>query len=146
MRKEIKSTLALSSVLLLLFTSATFAQGMGQQQKDVFKGKLFAPNIILEHQDELALSKEQFTAIRAAVVEVQGNVAEHEWDLREAYQRIMTELDDSPVDEQEVLQNVEAALRAENEVKKLQVAMLIKLRNLLTDEQMEYLQSVRSKQ
>jgi hypothetical protein len=131
--------------VILVFASGVLAQGMGQQQRDVFKGRLFAPNIILEHQDELGLSKEQFTAIRAAVVEVQGNVAEHEWDLREAYQRLMTDLDESPIDEQKVLQNVETALLAENEVKKMQVAMLIKLRNLLTDEQMEYLRSVREK-
>ena len=146
MSKEIRKTLPMMGVMLMLVASGALAQGMGQQQKDVFKGKLFAPNIILEHQQELGLSKEQFTAIRAAVVEVQGNVAEHEWDLREAYQRVLADLDESPVDEESVLQNVEAALLAENKVKKLQVAMLIRLRNLLTDEQMEYLQKVRSSQ
>ncbi|MFT5501109.1 MAG: hypothetical protein ACI88G_001242 [Woeseiaceae bacterium] len=146
MSKEIRKILPMMGVMLMLVASGALAQGMGQQQKDVFKGKLFAPNIILEHQQELGLSKEQFTAIRAAVVEVQGNVAEHEWDLREAYQRVLADLDESPVDEESVLQNVEAALLAENKVKKLQVAMLIRLRNLLTDEQMEYLQKVRSSQ
>ena len=110
---------------------------------DVFKGKLFAPNVILENQAELSLSKQQFTDIRKAVVEVQGNVAEHEWDVREAYQKIMAELDKSPIDEARVLEYVGAALRAENEVKKLQVTMLIQLKNLLTDEQIAYLESVR---
>lgn len=42
-----------------------------------------------------------------------------------------------------VLKNVEAALLAENKVKQLQVAILIRLRNLLTDEQMAYLRSVK---
>jgi len=142
MSKGIKRLLPLAGIWLVLFTHAASAQGQGGQT-DVFKGKLFPPNIILEHQDELNLSKEQFTAIRAAVVEVQGNVAEHEWDLREAYQRAMADLDESPVDEDKVLENIDAVLRAENEVKKLQVAMLIRLRNLLTDEQMAYLQSVK---
>ena len=128
-------------VLLMCLAMPLAASAQGQD-RDVFKGKLFPPNVILEHQDELGLTKEQFTAIRAAVVEVQGNVAEHEWDLREAYQRVMNDLDESPVDEDKVMENVGKALLAENEVKKLQVAMLIKLRNLLTDEQMEYLQSV----
>ena len=131
----------LAGICLLLLTSVAAGQGQGGQ-KDVFKGKLFPPNIILEHQDELGLSKEQFTAIRVAVVEVQSNVAGHEWDLREAYQRVLSGLDDSPIDEDMVLENVEAALLAENQVKKMQVAMLIKLRNLLTYEQVEYLQSV----
>lgn len=141
MKHGIEKLVPLVGILLFLLTSVAAAQGQGGQ-KDVFKGKLFPPNIILEHQDDLGLSKEQFTAIRAAVVEVQGNVAGHEWDLREAYQRVLSDLDDSPIDEDKVLENVDAALRAENQVKKLQVAMLIKLRNLLTDEQAEYLQSV----
>ncbi len=133
--------LPLMGICLILLASAASAQGQGAP-KDVFKGKLFPPNIILEHQDDLKLSKDQFTAIRAAVVEVQGAVAEHEWDLRQAYQRAMADLDESPVNEEKVLNNIDAVLQAENRVKKLQVAMLIRLRNLLTDEQMEYLRSV----
>ena len=131
-------------LVLLAFASlaATGAVAAGPKE-DVFKGKLFAPNIILENQAELGLSKQQFTDIRGAVVEVQGNVAEHEWDIAEAYQNIMAELDKSPIDEAQVLEYVDAALRAENEVKKLQVAMLVQLKNLLTDEQIAHLESVR---
>jgi Spy/CpxP family protein refolding chaperone len=142
MKQGIRRILPLAGICLILFTSAASAQGQGAP-KDVFKGKLFPPNIILEHQDQLNLSKDQFTAIRAAVVEVQANVAEHEWDMREAYQRAMTDLDESPVDEDQVLENIDAVLQAENQVKKLQMTMLIRLRNLLTDEQMAYLQSVK---
>lgn len=129
-------------VCLGLMSSAVLAQGL-PGKKDVFKGKLFAPNIILEHQDELGLTKDQFTAIKAAVVEVQASVAEHEWDLREAYMKTLASLDETPIDEEQVLKNVDAALLAENQVKKLQVRMLIRLRNLLTEEQVEYLQALR---
>ena len=73
------------------------------------------------------------------MVEVQSNVAEHEWDLRMAYQEVMAELDNSPLESDKVLALIDKVLIAENKVKKLQVAMLIELRNLLTDEQMEYL-------
>jgi len=132
--------------LLILLALASFAgvsAVAADTKDDVFKGKLFAPNVILENQSELSLSKQQFTEIRKAVVDVQANVAEHEWDMAEAYQNIMAELDKSPISEVEVLEHVGAVLRAENEVKKLQVTMLIKLKNLLTDEQIAYLESVR---
>ena len=122
---------------------ATVAVQAAGPKEDPFKGKLFAPNVILQNQADLGLSKQQFTDIKAAVVEVQANVAEHEWDLREAYQKVLLELDKSPIDEQRVLEYVNAALLAENEVKKEQVAMLIKLKNLLTDEQIAYLESLR---
>lgn len=129
---------AMAALLIALPASA-------QDKKDPFKGKLFAPNVILENQAELNLSKEQFTQIRAAVVEVQGNVAEHEWDMREAYLRIMAELDKSPIDEDAVLEHAETALLAENQVKKHQMAMLVRLKNLLTEEQIRYLESVHAK-
>jgi hypothetical protein len=137
-----KKGILVITAITCLATGAAQAAG---PKEDPFKGKLFAPNLILENQAELDLSKQQFTEIKAAVVEVQTNVAEHEWDLREAYQGVLAELDKSPIDEKRVLELVDAALLAENEVKKEQVAMLIKLKNLLNKEQIAYLESVRGK-
>ena len=134
MRKQIQIA------VLAMVLGAGVAAG-AQPKADVFKGKLFPPNVILQHQDELNLSKEQFKAIKAAVVEVQANVAEHEWDLREAYVNVLSELDKKPVDEARVMEFVDKALVAENNVKKEQVAMLIRVRNLLTDEQVAFLQA-----
>ena len=133
-----KGILCLLAIVCLTSGAALAADN----PKDVFKGKLFAPNIILENRDQLNLSKEQFTAIRAAVVEVQAGVAEHEWDMQEAYQALMLELDKSPVDEDKVLEFAGRALLAENQVKKKQMAMLVRLKNLLTEEQIRYLESV----
>jgi len=127
---------------LLAMASLGMGAAMAEEPKDVFKGKLFAPNIILENRDALQLSKEQFTAIRSAVVEVQAGVAEHEWDMQEAYQALMLELDRSPVDEGRVLEYAGKALLAENQVKKKQMAMLVRLKNLLTAEQIGHLESV----
>lgn len=135
--------LALLLALGLALGLAIAAPAMAQQGKDEpFKGKLFPPNVILEHKDQLSLTKQQFTEIRAAVVEVQSGVAEHEWDMAEAYQAMMAELDRETIDEAVVMKNAEAALLAENEVKKKQISMLVRLRNLLTDEQVAYLRSV----
>ncbi len=129
--------------LILAIASFGATAALAENPKeDVFKGKLFAPNIILEQRAELNLTKQQFTEIRAAVVEVQSGVAEHEWDMQEAYQALMFELDQTPVSEAEVLKHASTALLAENEVKKKQMAMLVRLKNLLNEEQIAYLESV----
>ncbi|MGB5720906.1 MAG: hypothetical protein WBM34_09435 [Woeseiaceae bacterium] len=135
MKKGIFLVLAVAS----LGMGAALAAG---PKEDVFKGKLFPPNVILEHRAEIGLSKAQFKAIRAAVVEVQAGVAEHEWDMQEAYQVLMQELDKSPIDENRVMENADKALLAENQVKKKQMSMLVRLKNLLTEEQIAYLESV----
>ena len=133
MRKGILCLLAVAGLGMSMAVAA-------ENLKDVFQGKLFAPNVILEHRDQLQLSKEQFKAIRAAVVEVQAGVAEHEWDMQEAYQALMLELDKSPIDEEKVLDYAGQALLAENQVKKKQMAMLVRLKNLLTADQIDYLE------
>ncbi len=138
-----KKGIFISLVVVCLSVGTASAQ---QAKDDVFKGKLFAPDVILQQQAELNLTKEQFTGIRAAVVEVQSGVAEHEWDMREAYQALMRELDKTPVSEAEVLKYASTALLAENQVKKMQMAMLVKVKNLLTAEQVAYLESVAAKQ
>ena len=59
----------ISSARWLLLAVAVFSlstAAVAQNKEDPFKGKLFAPNVILENQAELGLSREQFTAIRAA--------------------------------------------------------------------------------
>lgn len=139
--KTLKNEIAIV-VCLVLCTGLAMAQDRGRNP-DPFKGKLFAPDLILKNQDQLNLSKDQFTAIKTAVLEVQANVAEHEWDLREAYQKVLAALDESPIDEKKVLQHVNDALLAENQVKKQQVTMLIRLKNLLDDDQIAYLESLR---
>ena len=128
-------------LLVLVLTVFSAGAATADPKADVFKGKLFPPNVILENQAALGLSKDQLQGIRAEVVTVQAKVAEHEWDMREAYQNVMADLDKAPIDEDRVLKEVGAALSAENEVKKLQVRMLVRLKNLLSEEQIAYLES-----
>ena len=141
-----KQGISFASIILVVIACFGMATTMAAGPKDdVFKGKLFPPNVILENQDELGLSKDQFTKIRAAVVEVQGNVAEYEWDMREAYMKLMAELDQSPVNEDRVLEHANTAMLAENQVKKQQMKMLVRLKNLLTADQIAYLESIHGK-
>lgn len=132
---------SLISGVFVLIACLGLANGALAQDKDPFKGKLFPPNVILENQDALELSRDQFTEIRAAVVEVQSSIAEFEWDMREAYMKLMAELDERPVSEDAVIEHASVALLAENEVKKRQMALLVRLKNLLTAEQIAYLEA-----
>ena len=95
MKNRIFFKSALMFLCLTLMSYTGFARGLGGKG-DVFKGKLFPPNIIMENREALGLTKKQFTAIRAIVVEVRTNVAEHEWDMQDAYRRVLSKLDETP--------------------------------------------------
>ena len=126
----------------LFFAALLMAVSVNANEtRDIFKGKLFPPNVVLEFREELDLSKAQYTGIRSAVVAVQAEVAEHEWDMQEAYSRVLNLLDQRPRDEALVTREVTAVLQAENRVKLAQMKMLVKIRNLLNDEQVEFLEA-----
>ena len=132
-------------LVIAIMACVAFSAASANETRDIFKGKLFPPNVVLEYRTELDLSREQYTAIRAAVVEVQTQVAEHEWDMQEAYSNVLETLDERPLDEQQIISNVKAVLTAENKVKLAQMGMLIRIRNLLNDEQIAFLESNWSK-
>ena len=131
----------MNRIVILLLAIVAFSTASANETRDIFKGKLFPPNVVLENRGELDLTREQYTAIRAAVVEVQTQVAEHEWDMQEAYTSVLESLDERPLNEQQIISNVKAVLAAENKVKLAQMGMLIRIRNLLNDEQIEFLES-----
>lgn len=133
MNKGITEWLVLAVCWVILAPAA-------QAEEDIFKGKLFAPDVILENQSELDLSEQQRAEIRTAVVAVRSGIAEHEWDMREAYQSLMSELDETPIDHEKVVEYAMTAMMAENQVKAKHLTMLVKLRNLLTARQLEYLE------
>ena len=105
----------MKKLIIALLLCTAFNGAIANETRDIFKGKLFPPNVVLEYRDELDLTREQFTAIRSAVVEVQTQVAEHEWDMQEAYTAVLALLDARPLDEQEILSGVRSVLAAENE-------------------------------
>ncbi len=116
----------------LTFAGPAFAD---EDEEDIFKGRLFPVELVLEHRRELELTKAQSAEIREAVVNLQTSVPNLEWDLQEAYLDVLARLDERPIDEDAVMTPLRAALTAENEVKVQQLMMLIRIRNLLSDEQ-----------
>lgn len=130
------------SALTLVSTVSLTAFAQEGANPDPFGGRLFAPNIILENQAELGLSDSQRQQIREIVISTQTTVSEHQWDMREAYIDVMGELDRPTIDESTVAEMLQLVLETENRVKLAQVSMLIRLRNLLTEEQVAVLREV----
>lgn len=123
-------------VLMVLSSVSLTAQSQDGADPDPFNGRLFPPNIIMEHERDLNLSDSQKQEIRQLVISTQTEISEHQWDMREAYQDVMSELDKPTIDESAITEMLQVVLETENQVKLTQVAMLIRLRNLLTPDQL----------
>lgn len=122
--------------LMVLSSVSLTAQSQDGAGQDPFTGRLFPPNIILERESDLDLSDSQKQEIRQIVISTQTVISEYQWDMREAYQDVMSELDKPTIDESVITEMIQVVLETENQVKLTQIAMLIRLRNLLTQEQL----------
>jgi len=133
---------ALAAGLLALMLALP-ALAEGPQGKDEWiKGRLFGPELILQHRKELKLTPKQMDLIGAELKRVQAQAAESDWTLMTEASQLQELIDQHPVDGKAVMAGVSRVFEAENRKKKLFMEMLVNVKNALTVEQVAYLKSV----
>lgn len=106
------------------------------------RGKLFGPELILQHRRELKLTPRQLELIGAELKRVQAQAAESDWLLMTEASQLQELIDRHPVDAKAVMGGVGRLFDAENRKKSLFMEMLVNIKNALTAEQVAYLKSV----
>jgi Spy/CpxP family protein refolding chaperone len=132
-------------VALGLAAGSLQAQGVPTPRPDqphpepTFEDQLFPPELIMQHQSELALTAEQRAAITDAVKRLQSQVIDVQWQMQYEQQKLAQLLSQSPVDEETALAQIDRVLDLERQVKKAHLATLIRIKNTLTAEQQRQL-------
>jgi Spy/CpxP family protein refolding chaperone len=129
------------AVLLLCLLAFTTPAG-AEDKDDWIKGKLFGPELILQHRKELKLTAKQMDLIGAELKRVQGQAAESDWTLMTEATQLQELIDQHPVDGKAVMAGVDRVFDAENRKKMLFMEMLVNIKNALTPEQVAYLKTV----
>lgn len=132
-----------TGLLVLALAFAAHARAEEPEGKDEWlKGKLFGPELILQHRKELRLTEKQFDLIGVELKRVQAQAAESDWQLMSEASKLQDLIDQHPVDGKAVMAGVDHVFEAENRKKKLFMEMLVNIKNALTAEQVAYLKSV----
>jgi Spy/CpxP family protein refolding chaperone len=95
----------------------------------------FPPELIMTHQSELGLQDSQRAAMTSEIQKAQARFVELQWKMSAETERLKTLLGPPVVDEAQVLEQVDRTLAVEREVKRIQVALLIRIKNTLTPSQ-----------
>ena len=104
---------------------------------------LYAPEVIMENREIIGLSESVGAAMRDEVLAAQKDLMEIQWELSGETHRVAELLQESLVNEVEVMAEIDRLLDVERTVKKRQLALLIRLRNLLTPRQRAQLDEIR---
>lgn len=140
-------------IFLLLGTQLSFAQGpqgpaaramqkKGEKVAKFMQGKLFPPHIIMAQQSKLNITDAQKKEILAAVSEAQTKVLEVKWEVQENAEALSNLLDQDRIDQEKVIKQLEKLFSAENQTKMQQILLMIKIKNVLTPQQIQHLKSV----
>lgn len=124
---------------LLTTPLATTASGADD---DWFRGRLFAPEVVLKNAASLKLTDSQRKIIRQEIVKVQTAVAGVDADLLEDGLAIQEAIEKMPVDRSDVLARADRVFAAEARKKRAWIEMLVNIKNALTPAQFAALQSL----
>src|SRR5271163_3874789 len=117
--------------LRVLCVSALFliAAGVvrGQQgTADPIGQNFFAPELVLEHQEAIGLSAEQRESLKTEIRQAQLKFTELQWKLQDEMEKMVAIITPAHVDEQQAQVQLEKVLAAERDIKREQVALLVR--------------------
>jgi Spy/CpxP family protein refolding chaperone len=102
---------------------------------------LFPPPMVMQAGEEIGLTEDQRNAMRTEMEKSRDQFEPAQQKLREQMEILGNLLKEPRVNEAQVTAQLGQVLAAENEIKKMQIAQLVRIKNLLTPEQQEKLRN-----
>ena len=152
-----RQPMAVTLVILLASVSLASAQSgtprarsgrgpMGQgMMGGHFERDLFPPDIVLSNQIALGLSADQVTTIKKQVGDTHTRVLDIQVDLQRITEQLSGALAGPKVDEAPALSLASQAMDLEKQVKSQHLALMIRIKNLLTPEQQDKARAMSTK-
>lgn len=139
----------LSSLVCLFVVGISMSvqaqEGQPGPMADPMEGAFFPPELIMEHQHTIGITDEQRTSIIEKVQETQAKFTTHQWTLHAAMDRMRSLTHKTQVDEQAVLEQLTTILDVEREIKLLQIGLMVRIKNMLTEQQQGQLREIRQR-
>ena len=132
-------------LLALLPLAGMAAWAQQPQAQDPITENLFAPDQVLANQKAIGLDDAQRNYVRAEVLKAQTRFTELQFQLQDAMESLVALLKQNPVDETQVMAQLDKVLNSEREVKRTQIALMVRIKNKLTPEQQARLRQLRGK-
>ena len=135
--KRVTMLIAAATIALPGFVAAQ------EPPEDPFASVLFPPELVMQHRRAIDLQRDQRNAITEAIQELQSNVVSLQWELLDETQALVEMLEGPRADEGQVLEQIDRVLAAEARIKRSQMALLVRIKNVLRVEQQERLSELR---
>ena len=116
---------------------------VAQEPEPDFARHLFAPELVMQHQQALRLTADQRTSITQGIRDFQLKMVDLQWKMQEEAQKLTALVEGSRIDEAQTLAQVDHVLGVEREIKRAHMALLIRIKNQLEPRQQDTLSVLR---
>ncbi len=137
-----RRAIALAAALAAAAPAGAEAPG-GGPRPDPIAARLYPPELVMSHQRELGIDDRQREAIIEQIEKAQSQIVKLQWQMQAASEQLVKLLDAPRVDEAQALAQAERVMTLERDFKKVHLALLIRIRNVLTDTQRARLAELR---
>jgi Spy/CpxP family protein refolding chaperone len=132
-----------SGLCILLFTGTSLCAQ--PQAPDPLQEYLFAPELLMQNQEEIGLTAEQRVSVQAQLERAQTQFQELQPKLRQEIEAMASLVKQNHVEEQAALAELNKVLDFERELKRLHLGVMLRIKNTLTAEQQVKLRDLKRK-
>jgi Spy/CpxP family protein refolding chaperone len=104
---------------------------------------LFPPEMIMANQRAINLTDAQRNSLQQAMADAQGKFIGLQFKMSSEVEKLQSLLQPATVDESRVLEQVDRVLAVERDVKRAQLSLMIRIKNMLTQQQQAQLATLR---
>jgi Spy/CpxP family protein refolding chaperone len=112
---------------------------------DELAQNLFTPDLVLKFRQDIGLDDAQSKSLKELVQNAQRRFLDLQWDMQAEAGKLGQLLRASRIDETAAIAQADKVLGMEREVKKAQLSLLVRIKNLLTPAQQDKLAELRRK-
>jgi Spy/CpxP family protein refolding chaperone len=134
-------TIRIAILATLLVTGGASAQQPGA---DPMGDNLVPPELVMMHQQEIALTDEQRSYIVAEIGSAQQKATDIQWKMQREVDQMGTILKKDPVDEKAMLAQLDTILALERDIKRIHLTLVERIKNRLTPQQRAELQKLKA--
>jgi Spy/CpxP family protein refolding chaperone len=136
--------LAICALAALLLAATSPLRAQQPAGSDPIATNLFPPELVMQHQQEIGLSDEQRSFIMSEIQQAQQRATTQQWQLQREVETMAELLRHDTVDEARTIAQLDRVLAAEREIKRIQITLVVRIRNRLTADQRARLTALRA--
>ncbi len=130
--------------LALVFLAAGLVRAQ-QPPRDPLAESFFPPELVMQNEQAIDLSDQQKNQIRTEIRQAQTQFTDLQWKIQDEMEKLVSLIKPPRVDEQQSLGQLDKVLSVEREIKRAQIGLMIRIKNVLTPEQQSRLQEIKNK-